>query len=75
MPFNRKHSAMAMDRPADWDTDGDGMPNTWETERGLAPANAADGNADRDGDGYTNLKEYLGWLAGEFGGPTRLSNQ
>jgi hypothetical protein len=53
-------------RPADWDTDGDGMPDSWERARGLNPAEAIDGSADRDGDGYTNLEEYLGWLVGEF---------
>jgi hypothetical protein len=49
-------------RPADWDTDGDGMPNKWETEKGLNP-NVADGTLDSDGDGYTNLEDYLNWLA------------
>jgi len=53
-------------RPADWDTDQDGMPDSWEQARGLNARDAADGNADRDGDGYTNLEEYLGWLVGEF---------
>jgi hypothetical protein len=41
------------------DSDGDGMPDEWERRMGLDPANAADGNADRNGDGYTNLEEYL----------------
>ena len=53
-------------RPADWDTDRDGMPDEWEKKRGLDPSDATDGNLDRDGDGYTNLEEYLGWLTGEF---------
>lgn len=53
-------------RAANWDTDRDGMPDEWERARGLNPADARDGNADRDGDGYTNLEEYLGWLCGEF---------
>jgi hypothetical protein len=53
-------------RPADWDTDRDGMPNDWEKRAGLNPADARDGNSDRNGDGYTNLEEYLGWLVGEF---------
>lgn len=43
------------------DTDGDGMPDTWESERGLDPQNLNDGPADRD-DGYTNVEEYLAWL-------------
>jgi hypothetical protein len=53
-------------RAATWDTDRDGMPDDWEKKAGLDPANPADGNQDRDGDGYTNLEEYLGSLTGEF---------
>jgi pectate lyase len=41
------------------DTDHDGMPDAWETSRGLDPNNANDGPADRDGDGYTNIEKYL----------------
>lgn len=51
------------------DTDKDGMPDTWEAKAGLDAKNTADGNGDRDGDGYTNLEEYLGWLCGEFPEP------
>ena len=41
------------------DTDQDGMPDTYETSVGLDVNNADDGMADADGDGYTNLEEYL----------------
>ncbi|MBL8219647.1 MAG: hypothetical protein JNL62_10475 [Bryobacterales bacterium] len=41
------------------DTDRDGMPDDWEVARKLNPRNAADGPKDRDGDGYTNIEEYL----------------
>ncbi len=41
------------------DTDHDGMPDAWEAKYGLNPSNPADGVADADGDGYTNLEEYL----------------
>lgn len=51
------------------DTDKDGMPDSWEQKAGLDAKNAADGNGDRNGDGYTNLEEYLGWLCGEFPEP------
>lgn len=45
------------------DTDGDGMPDSWETSHGLDPRNAADGKGDGNRDGYTNLEEYLNSLA------------
>lgn len=41
------------------DTDRDGMPDAWEQRHGFDPVNAADGNEDADGDGYTNVEEYL----------------
>lgn len=44
------------------DSDQDGMPDAWERARGLDPARA-DGAADRDRDGYSNLEEYLNELA------------
>ncbi len=44
------------------DTDHDGMPDDWELARGLEPYDASDGADDRDGDGYTNVEEYLNWL-------------
>jgi hypothetical protein len=59
-------------RPADWDTDHDGMPNDWEKRAGLNPKDPVDGNGDRNTDGYTNLEEYLGWLVGEFPDPKNL---
>jgi len=49
-------------RPAGFDTDGDGMPNTWELAYGLDPNSAADRNGDLDSDGFTNLEEYLNEL-------------
>ena len=44
------------------DTDRDGMADTWELMKGLDPNRSGDRNADRDGDGYTNLEEYLNEL-------------
>ncbi|PTX97749.1 pectate lyase [Opitutus sp. ER46] len=49
--------------PAPKDSDQDGMPDDWEVAHGLDPAAAADGNGDRDQDGYTNIEEYLNSLA------------
>ncbi len=41
------------------DNDHDGMPNRWERDHGFNKNNASDGSQDRDGDGYTNLEEFL----------------
>ncbi len=41
------------------DTDSDGMPDAWETTAGLNPNLAADAATDKDGDGESNLDEYL----------------
>lgn len=54
-------------RAASWDTDNDGLPDWWEQVKGLNPNsstnNFADSNGDPDGDEYTNLEDYLNWLA------------
>lgn len=44
------------------DGDGDGMPDDWEVSHGLDPANVADGTAERNGDGFTNLEDWLNSL-------------
>ena len=41
------------------DSDGDGIPDAWEDQYGLNSHNPADANQDPDGDGMTNLQEYL----------------
>jgi pectate lyase len=41
------------------DSDDDGMPDSWERRQGLNRHNPADGSTDKDGNGYTNLEEYL----------------
>ena len=41
------------------DSDHDGMNNSWETAHGLDPNNPADAALDKDGDGASNLVEYL----------------
>jgi pectate lyase len=41
------------------DSDHDGMPDTWEARYGFNPSNPADASRDADGDGYTNVEEYL----------------
>lgn len=49
--------------PAPADGDGDGMPDAWEKQAGLDPGDPSDGPLDPDGDGYTNLEDYLNSLA------------
>lgn len=41
------------------DRDGDHLPDVWETANGLNADDPADGELDEDGDGHTNLQEYL----------------
>ena len=41
------------------DTDHDAMPDSWEKRHGFNPNDASDGPKDRDGDGYTNVEEFL----------------
>ncbi len=53
-------------RAADYDTDRDGLPDAWEKQYGLNPTDAADGNKDLTGDGYTNLEKFLNSLVGEY---------
>ena len=40
------------------DSDNDGMPDSWEAANNLNP-NVKDHNGDKDGDGYTNIEEYI----------------
>ncbi len=40
------------------DTDGDGLPDSWESANSLDPLDPNDGNADPDADGLTNLDEF-----------------
>jgi hypothetical protein len=41
------------------DDDQDGMSDLWETQNGLDPRDPWDADKDPDGDGATNLEEYL----------------
>jgi hypothetical protein len=41
------------------DSDGDGIPDTWEIQHGLKPHDPIDANIRADGSGYTNLERYL----------------
>ena len=54
----------SLSRPDGWDSDGDGMPDEWETANGFDPDNADDGNY-INAEGYTALEKYLAELMGE----------
>lgn len=41
------------------DTDGDGMPDEWESAHGLNPNDASDAAKDLNGDGYTNIEKFI----------------
>ena len=53
-------------RPANWDSDGDGLPDWWEKAHGLEansrPGDFSDPNGDPDRDGYTHMDAYLAWM-------------
>jgi hypothetical protein len=45
--------------PVDPDTDGDGIPDSWELAYGLNPTNDMDATLDADVDGLNNLHEFI----------------
>lgn len=54
-------------RPANYDSDNDGLPDWWETEvSNTNPYSAAgdfsDANADPDRNGFTHLDDFLDWM-------------
>ena len=44
------------------DTDGDGMPDDWERKYGLNAKDASDASSDLNGDGYTNIEDFINGL-------------
>lgn len=58
---------VSVTRPESWDTDHDGLPNWWEEAKGLNTNSVAndfsEANKDDDKDGFTELENYLNWMA------------
>ena len=50
------------------DSDGDGLPDAWETAHGLSATDPADAALDSDGDGQSNLGEYRAGTSPTNGG-------
>ena len=55
------------------DTDHDGMPDYWENEQGLNPNNPNDGNGDINGNGYTNIEDYINHFFFETSSPANTA--
>ncbi|WP_194530249.1 Ig-like domain-containing protein [Zobellia roscoffensis] len=55
-------SKTSTSRGASYDTDNDGIADSWETNID-GTVGIKDNNGDHDGDGYTNLEEFLHFLA------------
>jgi autotransporter-associated beta strand protein len=60
-------------RPAGFDSDSDGIPNTWETAHGLNPNLATDRNLTNPV-GFTFVEQYINELASIHAGQTWNSN-
>jgi len=57
------------------DSDHDGLPDAWERKHGLNCREPADAVRDDDGDGYTNIEEFInGTDPQRFLDYTRLEN-
>jgi len=44
------------------DSDGDGLPDAWEKKHGLNARDASDASGDLNGDGYTNIEDFINGL-------------
>lgn len=47
------------------DSDGDGIPDEWETRHKMNPKDPKDAVLDSNGDGYTNIEDFLNDIKGD----------
>lgn len=57
--YNESVDLFPLDPEAWADSDSDGLPNNWELQHGFNLADSSDAALDSDGDGITNLQEYI----------------
>ncbi len=57
--FDVAGRAVTVAQAAAIDTDGDGMPDNWESTYDLNPGDAGDAQLDADGDGFSNAQEFV----------------
>jgi hypothetical protein len=58
-PFCRARQPVDPTEDPDRDLDRDGIKDVWEEKHGLDPRDPADAEKDSDGDGFTNIEEFL----------------
>lgn len=56
-----------VNRASNWDTDKDGLPDFWESYNNFnvnsSASDFSDANSDDDQNGYTEIEEYINWMA------------
>ena len=57
--FAQRAGFQAISSGSPLDSDGDSIPDGWESQYGLDPFNSTDATQDADGDEISNLNEYL----------------
>ncbi len=58
-PFCKADQPVDRDKDPNRDLDGDGIKDVWEGQYGLNPRDPSDAGTDRDGDGFSNIEEFL----------------